>query len=260
MNDFEHKVAIVTGTTGIGRGIAIRLASGGASVVACGIDAAANRELQHESDFKGFALRVEMCDVSRPDQVQAVVAKTITQFGGLDFIANSAAIHPFGNAVETDPETWDRCIAVNLGSAYLLAHFGIPEMKKRGGGSIVIVASVQGHACQPGVVAYAASKGGLLSLTRALALDHAADRIRVNSISPGSIRTPMLERSAAHFSPNMPVDAVVERFGAAHPLGRVGTIEEVAELAAFLLSDRSSFCTGGDYLVDGGLLAGIGVQ
>jgi meso-butanediol dehydrogenase / (S,S)-butanediol dehydrogenase / diacetyl reductase len=260
MKEFEGKVAMVSGTTGIARGIAMRLASAGASVTACGIDTAANRKLQLESDAKGIALRVEMCDVGRPEQVQAVVAKTVETFGGLDFIANSAAIHPFGNAVETDPETWDRCIAVNLGSVYLLAHFGIPEIKKRGGGSIVVVASVQGHACQRGVVAYAASKGGLLSLTRALALDHAAERIRVNSISPGSIRTPMLERSAAHFSPDQPVDTVVERFGAAHPLGRVGTVEEVAELAAFLLSDRSSFCTGGDYLVDGGLLAGIGVQ
>ncbi len=260
MKEFEDKVAIVTGTTGIGRAIAMRLASGGASVLACGIDAAANRELQQESDAKRYTLRVELCDVSLPEQVQAVVSTAVAQFGGLDFIANSAAIHPFGNTVETEPETWNRCMAVNLGGVYLLSHFGIPEMRKRGGGAIVIVASVQGHACQHGVAAYAASKGALLSLTRALALDHAADRIRVNSISPGSIRTPMLERAAAHFSPDLPVDAVVERFGAAHPLGRVGTVEEVAELAAFLLSDRSTFCTGGDYLVDGGLLAGIGVQ
>ena len=260
MKEFENKVAIVTGTTGIGRAVAKRLASGGASVMACGIDADANRTLQQESDAHGFAIRVELCDVSRPEQVQAIVAKTAASFGGLDFIANSAAIHPFGNAVETDPETWNRCMAVNLGGVYLLSHFGMPEMVKRGGGSIVVVASVQGHACQHGVAAYAASKGGLLSLTRALALDHAADRIRVNSISPGSIRTPMLEHAAAHFSPDLPVDAVVARFGAAHPLGRVGTVEEVAELAAFLLSDRSAFCTGGDYLIDGGLLAGIAVQ
>jgi meso-butanediol dehydrogenase / (S,S)-butanediol dehydrogenase / diacetyl reductase len=260
MKEFENKVAIVTGTTGIGRAIAMRLASGGANVVVCGIDPAANHELQQISDAKHSALRVELCDVSVPQQIQAVVAKTVAELGGLDLIANSAAIHPFGTAVETDPETWNRCMAVNLGSVYLLAHFGIPEMRRRGGGSIVVVASVQGHACQRGVAAYTASKGGLLSLTRALALDHAADRIRVNSISPGSIRTPMLERAAAHFSPDLPIDAVVERFGAAHPLGRVGTAEEVAELAAFLLSERSSFCTGGDYLVDGGLLAGIGVQ
>ncbi len=260
MKEFENKVAIVTGTTGIGRAIALRLASGGAKVVACGIDAAANRELQQVSDAKHAALRVELCDVSVPQQVQAVVAKTVAELGGLDLIANSAAIHPFGTAVETDPETWNRCMAVNISSVYLLAHFGIPEIRKRGGGSIVVVASVQSHACQRGVAAYATSKGALLSLTHSLALDFAADRIRVNSISPGSIRTPMLERAAAHFSPELPIETVIERFGAAHPLGRVGTVEEVAELAAFLLSERSSFCTGGDYLVDGGLLAGIGVQ
>ena len=93
-----------------------------------------------------------------------------------------------------------------------------------------------------------------------MALDHAADNIRVNSISPGSIRTPMLARSAANFSPGLPSEEVFARFGAAHPLGRIGTVEEVAELAAFLASDKAGFCTGGDYLVDGGLLAGIGVQ
>ncbi len=260
MKEFENKVALVTGTTGIGRAIALRLASGGAKVVACGIDAAANRELQQISDTKHAALRVELCDVGVPQQVQAVVAKTVAELGGLDLIANAAAIHPFGTVVETDPETWSRCMAVNISSVYLLAHFGIPEIRKRGGGSIVVVASVQSHACQRGVAAYATSKGALLSLTHSLALDFAADYIRVNSISPGSIRTPMLERAAAHFSPELPIETVIERFGAAHPLGRVGTVEEVAELAAFLLSERSSFCTGGDYLVDGGLLAGIGVQ
>lgn len=260
MKEFQNNVAIVTGTTGIGGAMARRLASGGASVVVCGIDADANRKLQEESNAQGYELRVELCDVSRAEQVQALVAKTTAQFGGLDLIANSAAIHPFGNTVETDPETWNRCLAVNVGGVYLLAHFGIPEMVKRGGGAIVVVASVQGHACQRGVAAYATSKGALLSLTRSLALDHAADHIRVNSISPGSIRTPMLERSAEHFSPDLPMDTTIERFGAAHPLGRVGTVEEVAELAAFLLSERSAFCTGGDYLVDGGLLAGIGVQ
>jgi NAD(P)-dependent dehydrogenase (short-subunit alcohol dehydrogenase family) len=149
---------------------------------------------------------------------------------------------------------------VNVGSIYLVAHFAIPEMKERGGGSLINLASVQGHACQRGVVAYAASKGAIHSLTRALALDHAADNIRVNSISPGSIRTPMLARSAAHFAPGAPVEDVFARFGAAHPLGRIGTPEQVAELVAFLASDKAGFCTGGDYLVDGGLLAGIAVQ
>ena len=194
------------------------------------------------------------------DEVRAVVAKAVKQFGGLDIIVNAAAIHPFGTVVETDLETWNRCMMVNVGSIYLLAHLGIPEMKKRGGGSIINVASVQGYACQRGVAAYATSKGAIHSLTRALALDHAADNIRVNSISPGSIRTPMLARSAAHFAPDLSAEEAFARFGAAHPLKRIGTPEEVAELAAFLASDKAGFCTGGDYLVDGGLLAGIGVQ
>jgi meso-butanediol dehydrogenase/(S,S)-butanediol dehydrogenase/diacetyl reductase len=260
MQEFENRVAIVTGTTGIGRAIAKRLASGGCSVVACGIDATANHELQLDAQASGLTLLVEQCDVSQPDQVRSVVAKTVALHGRLDIIVNAAAIHPFGTAVETDPETWNRCMAINLGSIFLFAHFGIPEMKKHDGGSILNLSSVQGHACQRGVAAYATSKGAIHSLTRALALDHAADRIRVNSISPGSIRTPMLARSAAHVGPNEPTEAIFQRFGAAHPLGRIGTPEEVAELAAFLASDKAGFCTGGDYLVDGGLLAGIGVQ
>jgi meso-butanediol dehydrogenase / (S,S)-butanediol dehydrogenase / diacetyl reductase len=260
MKEFENKVAIVTGTTGIGRAIANLLASRGCSVVACGIDSSANRELQQEADASGLALVVEQCDVSEPNQVLAVVKKTVAADGGLDFIVNAAAIHPFGTALETDPETWNRCMMVNVGSIFLLAHFGIPEMKKRGGGAIVNLSSVQGYACQRGVAAYATSKGAVHSLTRALALDHAADHIRVNSISPGSIRTPMLERSASHFAPDVSQETAFDRFGAAHPLGRIGTPEEVAELAVFLLSEKAGFCTGGDYLVDGGLLAGIGVQ
>jgi meso-butanediol dehydrogenase / (S,S)-butanediol dehydrogenase / diacetyl reductase len=260
MNDFAEKVALVTGTTGIGRAIAIRFASGGARVLSCGIEPMANDELTRDAAKYGLTLQVEHCDVSDAEQVRAAVAKAVSEFGGVDIIVNAAAIHPFGTVLQTDLATWNRCMAINVGSVYLTAHFGIPEMKKRGGGSIVNLASVQGFACQRGVAAYATSKGAIHSLTRALALDYAADRIRVNSISPGSIQTPMLARSAANFSPDVPVEESFARFGAAHPLGRIGTPEEVAELAAFLASDRAGFCTGGDYLVDGGLLAGIGVQ
>jgi NAD(P)-dependent dehydrogenase (short-subunit alcohol dehydrogenase family) len=260
MNDFVGRVALITGTTGIGRGIAMRFAAGGARVIACGIEVAANQELAGDASKSGFTLQVETCDVTDPGQVHSVIAKCVRQFGGLDIIVNAAAIHPFGTVLQTDLATWNRCMMVNVGSVYLLAHLGIPEMKKRGGGSILNLASVQGYACQRGVAAYAASKGAIHSLTRALALDHAADNIRVNSISPGSIRTPMLARSAANFAPDVPPEESFARFGAAHPLGRIGTPQEVAELAAFLASDRAGFCTGGDYLVDGGLLAGIGVQ
>jgi meso-butanediol dehydrogenase/(S,S)-butanediol dehydrogenase/diacetyl reductase len=260
MKEFAGKVAIVTGTTGIGRAIARRLAMDGADVLACGIEVAANQELALEAKANGLSLRVEQCDVTQAGPVREVVAKAVREFGGLDVVVNAAAFHPFGTVVDTELEDWTRCMMVNVGSIYLLGHFGIPEMKKRGGGSIINLGSVQGHACQREVAAYAASKGAVHSLTRALALDHASDNIRVNSISPGSIRTPMLERSAGHFSPELPIEEVFKRFGDAHPLGRIGTPEEVAELAAFLASDRAAFCTGGDYLVDGGLLAGIGVR
>ena len=260
MKEFAGRVALVTGTTGIGRAIAKRFAAGGTQVIACGVEAAGNDELARETAKLGLTLQVESCDATNLDQVRAVIAKAVKQFGGLDIIVNAAAIHPFGTVVETDLETWNRCMMVNVGSIYLLAHLGIPEMKKRGGGSILNVASVQGYACQRGVAAYATSKGAIHSLTRAMALDHAADNIRVNSISPGSIRTPMLARSAAHFAPDLTAEEAFARFGAAHPLKRIGTPEEVAELAAFLASDKAGFCTGGDYLVDGGLLAGIGVQ
>jgi meso-butanediol dehydrogenase / (S,S)-butanediol dehydrogenase / diacetyl reductase len=259
MKEFEDRVAIVTGTTGIGSAIAKRLATGGCRALVCGIESDANNRLQQEAKSAGLALQVEFCDVSQAEQVRAMVAKTIATYGGLDIIVNAAAIHPFGTVLETDVDTWNRCMMVNVGSIFLLAHFGIPEIMKRGRGSIVNLASVQGYACQKGVAAYATSKAAVHSLTRALALDHAKDHIRVNSISPGSIRTPMLERSAAHFGPELEVETMFKRFAAAHPLGRIGAPEEVAELVAFLVSDKAGFCTGGDYLVDGGLLAGLGV-
>lgn len=260
MKDFTEKIAIVTGTTGIGKAVARRFACGGAHVLACGIDTAANAELQREAALESLSVEVQRCDVSSGEDAEAAVAKCIQLFGGLDILVNAAAIHPYGTVTELDLETWNRCLSVNVTGIFLFARLSIPEMKKRGGGAIVNVASVQGHACQRGVAAYVASKGAILSLTRALALDYADDGIRVNSISPGSVATPMLELAARTFSPELPVNDVFKRFGEAHPLGRVGTPEEVAELAAFLASGKAGFCTGADYLVDGGLLAGLAVK
>jgi NAD(P)-dependent dehydrogenase (short-subunit alcohol dehydrogenase family) len=257
MNDFAGKVALVAGSSGIGRATALRLAAGGARVMVIGIDEAANKGLAEDAP----ELAVQRADVTVADDVSAAVAETIKRFGGLDIIVNSAAVHPYGDAVTTTPETFLRCLAVNVGGIHMTAHFGIPEMKKRGGGAIVNIASVQGHACQNDVEAYASSKGAIHALTRAMALDFAADKIRVNSVSPGSVRTPLLE-IAAHKSdgPDADVDAVFARFGAAHPIGRIGEPEEIAELAAFLASDKAGFVTGSDYRIDGGLTAGLGVR
>jgi meso-butanediol dehydrogenase/(S,S)-butanediol dehydrogenase/diacetyl reductase len=253
--DFENKSAIVTGTSGIGKAIALRLARGGARVLACGIDGAANAALSSQAKAENISLQVRTCDVSSAADVEAAAGS----MNDVDILVNAAAVHPYGTALETDLETWNRCLAVNVTSIFLFARCCVPAMKKRQGGAILNIASVQGHACQRGVAAYVTSKGAILSLTRALAMDHAADGIRVNSISPGSIATPMLELAARRFSPHLPVEEAFRNFGQAHPLGRIGTAEEVAELAAFLVSDKAAFCTGGDYLIDGGLLARLAV-
>ena len=255
MDEFDGRVALVTGTSGIARATALRLAGAGARVVACGIDIEANAALA------GERVHVRHADVSVAEDVAAAVAYAEAQFGGLDIIVNAAAVHPYGTVEQTDAAAWARCMAVNVGGIYLTGHYGIPALRRRGGGAIVNLASVQGHACQQGVAAYVASKGAIHALTRAMALDHAADGIRVNSVSPGSVRTPMLALAARRFDgEDADVEAVFRRFGAAHPLGRIAEAEEVAEMVAFLAGPRAGFCTGGDYLVDGGLRAGIGVR
>ena len=158
------------------------------------------------------------------------------------------------------PIYWDHCLAVNLRSCYLTSHLLYPLLKAADGASIVHVASVQGHTNQNRVLAYATSKGAVHAMTRAMAVDCAKDGIRVNSISPGSIRTPLLEYGASQLAGDgKSIDDMIEEFGKSHPIGRVGTTEETGSLIAYLCSDAAGFITGGDLRIDGGLTAQLGV-
>ncbi|WP_457579723.1 SDR family NAD(P)-dependent oxidoreductase [Ensifer canadensis] len=261
MTEFAGKVALVTGTSGIGLASAVRLATAGAQVLACGNDAAANQTFDQIAQERGLAMASRLADVSVEAEVAAAVAEVVSRHGGLDIVVNAAAVHPFGTVLDTSFEIWNRCLSVNVGSIYLTGRFAIPEMSKRGGGAIVNISSVQGHNCQQNVAAYVATKGAIHALTRAMALDHADARVRVNSVSPGSVRTPLLSLAARTYGgEGVSEEEAFARFGAAHPIGRIGEPEEVADLVAYLASDRAAFITGSDFRIDGGLTAGIGVK
>ena len=253
MMRFEKKVAVVTGAaTGIGGATASAFAADGALVVLTDVNQAMleQRLTQIESDGgRGIAV---IADISRAADAQRIASEAVAAFGGIDYLVASAGIQTYGTVVSTDEDTWDRTLAVNAKGVYLAAKYCIPEMVKRGGGAIVNVASVQGLLSQPNVAAYAASKGAVIAMTRTMALDHAGDNVRANSLCPGSVDTPMLRHSATLFSPDNPSGAINE-WGGLHALGRVAQPEEMAQVALFLCSDAASFITGAAIVADGGL-------
>ncbi|OCT15413.1 short-chain dehydrogenase [Paenibacillus pectinilyticus] len=259
--EFKGKVALVTGgTKGIGFGAARRLAQGGCSVVICGSRTDDGEEAASMLRNEQLEVRFKHADVRYSDKVQELIRFTIATYGRLDILVNSAGVQRYGDATETSEFVWDEVLDINLKGMFLTSKYAIPEMRKAGKGAIVNVSSVQAFASQKGVVAYTASKGGINAMTRAMALDHAHEQIRVNVVCPASVDTPMLRWAADQHKGEQTQEEVLASWGNMHPIGRVGTMEEVGELIAFLASDKAGFITGAEYKIDGGMLAALGVH
>jgi NAD(P)-dependent dehydrogenase (short-subunit alcohol dehydrogenase family) len=246
----ENQVVIITGgASGIGQGIAIEAASKGGLVVIVDINDAAGNETAHMIRDKGGKAVFSNTDVTSSKNIEVMV-KTAAEMGPIKYLANSAGLQTYGTVETTTEETWDTTMDVNLKSMFLVSQQVIPQIRNNQGGGIVNISSVQGLKCQKNVLAYATSKGGAIALTRSMGVDHAAEGISVNCICPGSIDTPMLRYGAsAHGNP----DEVIKEWGRHHPIGRIGSPDEIAKTVMFLWSPDSSFIVGQPIVVDGGL-------
>jgi NAD(P)-dependent dehydrogenase (short-subunit alcohol dehydrogenase family) len=238
----EGRVALVTGAaTGIGRATAERLAQEGAAVVAGIVD-----ESQRPSVA---AFDIIVLDVRSEDAWGRAIAQIEERHSGLDILVNNAGIHRRGTAPETTREVWDEVMAVNLWGTFIGSKSALPAMRRRGGGVIVDLCSMNALVGAAGATAYSASKGGVLALTRAMAMEHVGDGIRVNCVCPGPVETPIIDGIVAHAAdPDTARAAIAARV----PMGRMATAEEVAAAIAFLASDDASYMTGVAMPVDGG--------
>lgn len=252
---FKDKTAVVAGGgSGIGQATAFALAEEGARVVIADINERTAAETQDQIIRSGGKSVVVIGDASKIDVAERIAQKAVDTFGGIHYLCNSAGLQTYGTVESTDEATWDLTMNVNLKSIYLVAKFCIPEIRKQGGGAVVNISSVQGLRCQSNVSAYAASKGAVIAMTRSMALDYAQENIRVNCICPGSIDTPLLRYGAAQHGK---LEEVLKKWGASHPIGRIGTAEEIAQVVLFLFSDAGGFIVGQPIVADGGLISGI---
>jgi NAD(P)-dependent dehydrogenase (short-subunit alcohol dehydrogenase family) len=243
------KIALITGAgDGIGRGIALRFAQEGARIGVLDIAAANCAATVAAIEQAGGAALALPGDVSSAADVENAVRVLAERFGAPNVLAHVAGVMPGGTVERTSEADWDRVFAVNARGAFLASRAVIPQMRQAGGGSIIFMGSVTGMLGLPGLAAYSATKGALIALARAMSTDHAREGIRVNCVSPGTIDSPMLHTFLAAQRDQTRLRA---EFDAMHPIGRVGTIDEVAQVFVFLASDDASFVTGANYTVDG---------
>src|SRR5918997_6289493 len=244
---FKGKVAFVTGAgSGIGRATALAFAREGASVTVADISEEGSRETARLIEEQGGRVLAVGCDVTRAEDVKAALDKTVEAFGRLDFAFNNAGVEQRNAGVaEFEEEEWDRIVDTNLRGVFLCMKYEIPLMLKQGGGRIVNTSSGAGVIGIKGGGAYAASKHGVIGLTRSAALDYASQNVRVNAVAPGYIATPMMDRFTGGAEG-------WEKITAEEPIGRVGRPEEIADAVIWLCSDASSFVVGHALVVDGG--------
>jgi NAD(P)-dependent dehydrogenase (short-subunit alcohol dehydrogenase family) len=251
--DLSGKTAIVTGAAqGIGRGIALALAAAGAAVTVADL----NRELgAATADLIGAGggqARFVYTDVTQADDVRSVVAETVAAFGRLDIVVNNAGIVAVQTVEASSVEAWDQVMAVNVRSIFLTTKYALPHLRAAGGGAILNIASVSSFVAQQGTPAYCASKGAVLMLTKALALDYGRERIRVNCLCPGITDTPMLRDHVRHADdPDAHLQQRVQRV----PSGAMLYPEDMGKAAVFLCSDAAAGITGTSLVVDGGYIA-----
>jgi NAD(P)-dependent dehydrogenase (short-subunit alcohol dehydrogenase family) len=247
----QGKVALITGAAnGIGLGIAHKFAREGAAVGIMDIDAAGCERAAEEVRAAGGQALALPGDVTRRADVHNALHRLVQAFGKVNVVVHNAAVMPSASIDETTEEQWEKTFAVVCKGAYLCSHEAIPLLRQAGGGSIIFMSSITGVVGLPGLAAYSAAKGALISLARAMAIDHACDNIRVNAISPGTIDSPMLHR---FIEEQADPEATRKAFNEMYPRGYVGTIEEVANVFAFVASDLASFVSGANYMVDGGM-------
>jgi NAD(P)-dependent dehydrogenase (short-subunit alcohol dehydrogenase family) len=251
----SDKVAIISGgASGIGKACAELFASSGAKVAILDIDGERGQEVSEGIKERGGQAVFVSCDVSDYQASKQAVKRAVDAYGEIHFLVNAAGIAIRASVVDTSESDWDRTIAVNLKSVYLLCKHAIPLIEKAGGGAIINLASGWGLVGGKNAAAYCASKGAVVLLTKAMALDHGPQNIRVNCICPGDTKTPMLKREAEELG--ISFDQLVEDSSRQRPLGRIGDPEEIAQAALFLASSGSSYITGSALVVDGGALAG----
>ncbi len=244
---FEDRVALVTGGgSGIAQAVSMRFAADGASVAIADIDAAAAAETARAIEEAGGSTTVIEGDVTVAADAERIVAETIEAFGRLDILANVVGGSlPQFSVVDLPEEEWRELLEMNLTSVFLMSKYAIPHIAEAGGGAIVNVSSGAGVSGQPLNPGYVAAKGGVIALTKGMALDHAAQNIRVNCVAPGPVLTPLMRRNRT--------PEEIEGFGRLNPLGRVGLPDELADAITYLASDQASFITGQTVNVDGGV-------